>query len=56
MKGKVIIGNGGADCGLSGYVSAYGAETGELAWRFYTVPGKPADGFESDAMRMAAAT
>ena len=56
VKGKVIIGNGGADYGVRGYVSAYDAETGELAWRFYTVPGNPADGFESDAMRMAAAT
>ena len=46
VKGKVIIGNGGADFGVRGYVSAYDAETGTMAWRFYTVPGNPKDGFE----------
>jgi quinohemoprotein ethanol dehydrogenase len=56
VKGKVLIGNGGAEFGVRGYVSAYDAETGQLAWRFYTVPGNPADGFESPAMKMAAAT
>jgi quinohemoprotein ethanol dehydrogenase len=56
VKGKVIIGNGGAEYGVRGYVSAYDAETGELAWRFWTVPGNPADGFENAAMEMAAKT
>jgi len=56
VKGKVIIGNGGAEYGVRGYVTAYDAETGEQAWRFYTVPGNPADGFESDAMKKAAET
>jgi quinohemoprotein ethanol dehydrogenase len=55
-KGKVFIGNSGADFGARGYVSAYDAESGELEWRFYTVPGNPANGFENDAMRMAAET
>ena len=41
VKGKVIIGNGGAELGVRGYVTAYDAETGEQAWRFYTVPGNP---------------
>ncbi|WP_324739986.1 PQQ-dependent dehydrogenase, methanol/ethanol family [Tsuneonella sp. CC-YZS046] len=47
----VIIGNGGAEFGVRGYVGAYDAETGKQAWRFYTVPrpdGK-ADGAVSDA-------
>ena len=56
VKGRVIIGNGGADMGVRGYVSAYDAETGELDWRFYTVPGNPADGFESDTLEEAATT
>ena len=47
-KGKVFIGNGGAEYGVRGYVSAYHATTGELAWRFYTVPGDP-DGPPDDA-------
>ncbi|MDP3675312.1 MAG: PQQ-dependent dehydrogenase, methanol/ethanol family [Novosphingobium sp.] len=38
VKGRVIIGNGGADLGVRGYVSAYDAETGNLDWRFYMVP------------------
>jgi quinohemoprotein ethanol dehydrogenase len=41
VKGKVIIGNGGGDFGVRGYISAYDAETGALAWRFYIVPHKP---------------
>lgn len=52
----VVIGNGGAELGVRGYVSAYSAETGAMAWRFYTVPGNPADGFENEAMAMAAKT
>ena len=54
--GKVIIGNGGAEYGVRGYVSAYDPDTGEQIWRFYTVPGNPADGFEDEAQEMAAAT
>lgn len=44
VRGKIIIGNSGAELGVRGYVSAYDAETGDLVWRFYTVPGNPADG------------
>ena len=47
-KGKVFIGNGGAEYGVRGYVSAYDADTGKLAWRFYTVPGDGPDGAASD--------
>ena len=54
-KGKVIIGNGGAEYGVRGYVSAYDAETGELAWRFYTVPGDPSKPQENKALERAAA-
>lgn len=57
FKGKVMIGNGGTENGPNrGYVTAYDAETGERVWRFHIVPGNPADGFENDAMRMAAET
>jgi len=54
--GKVIIGNGGAEFGVRGYVSAYSPETGELVWRTYTVPGDPAQPFESEALEKAADT
>jgi quinohemoprotein ethanol dehydrogenase len=55
-KGKVIIGNGGAEMGVRGYVSAYDAETGKMLWRFYTVPGDPAKPFESPTLEKAAKT
>jgi PQQ-dependent dehydrogenase (methanol/ethanol family) len=50
VKDKVLIGNGGAEYGVRGYVSAYDAATGKMVWRFYTAPnpeGKP-DGAASD--------
>ena len=56
VKGKVLIGNGGAELGVRGYISAYNADTGEMEWRFYTVPGNPENGFETPAMEMAAET
>jgi len=56
VKGKVIIGNGGAEMGVRGYVSAYDSETGEMAWRFYTVPGNPAKPFENPILANAAKT
>ena len=57
FNGKVLIGNGGTEAGPTrGWVTAYDAETGEEAWKFYIVPGNPADGFENEAMEMAAKT
>jgi quinohemoprotein ethanol dehydrogenase len=56
IKGKVIIGNGGAEMGVRGYVSAYDAETGKMVWRFYTVPGDPSQPFESPILEKAAKT
>jgi PQQ-dependent dehydrogenase (methanol/ethanol family) len=56
FNGKAIIGNGGIEFGVRGYVSAYDVNTGKQVWRFYTVPGNPKDGFENKAMEMAATT
>ncbi|MBA4355451.1 MAG: PQQ-dependent dehydrogenase, methanol/ethanol family, partial [Novosphingobium sp.] len=57
FDGKVIIGFGGADVDdIRGYVTAYDTATGKQLWRFYTVPGDPAKGFEDDAQAMAAKT
>lgn len=57
FDGKVIIGHGGADsANIRGYVTTYDAETGRKLWRFYTVPGNPAKGFEDKAQEMAAKT
>ena len=56
VKGKVLIGNGGAEMDARGYLSAYDAETGKLVWRFYTVPGDPARPFEQPILAQAAKT
>ena len=56
IKGHVIIGNGGAEYGVRGYVTAYDAESGRQLWRFYTVPGDPAAGPEPKYLQDAAKT
>ncbi len=56
FNGKVIIGTAGAERWARGAVSAYDAETGKQLWRFFTVPGNPAEGFEDETMAMAAKT
>src|SRR5262249_21484983 len=54
--GRVVIGNAGSEYAVRGYVSAYDAATGALAWRTFMVPGDPKQPFESKAMERAAAT
>ena len=44
---KVIIGNSGGDYPTRGFIDAYYAETGERAWRFYTIPGPGEPGSET---------
>jgi quinohemoprotein ethanol dehydrogenase len=56
FKGKVIIGNGGAEYGVRGYITAYDANTGEQKWRWFTVPGDPSKPFEDASMEKAAKT
>lgn len=53
---KVVIGNGGAEYGVRGYVTAYDVNSGKQAWRWYVVPGNPDEPFENDAMAAAAKT
>ncbi len=50
IKGNVIIGNGGAEFGVRGYITAYSADDGKQVWRFFTTPNptKAADGAASD--------
>ncbi len=55
-NGKVFIGNGGAEYGVRGYVTAYDTGSGEQIWRFFTVPGDPSKPFENEAMELAAKT
>jgi quinohemoprotein ethanol dehydrogenase len=56
FNGKVVIGNGGAEYGVRGYVTAYDAETGNQAWRWFVVPGDPSKPFEDESMAAAAKT
>jgi quinohemoprotein ethanol dehydrogenase len=56
FNGKVVIGNGGAEYGVRGYITAYDADTGNQAWRWFTVPGDPSKPFEDDSMAAAAKT
>jgi PQQ-dependent dehydrogenase (methanol/ethanol family) len=50
----VITGVSGGDNGIRGYIAAYKAATGELAWKLYTIP-KPGDtGPAADTWRGAA--
>jgi quinohemoprotein ethanol dehydrogenase len=55
-QGKVIIGNGGGEFGVRGYVSAYDADSGKMIWRFYTVPADPSKPFETPELARAAKT
>ncbi len=56
VKGRVLIGNGGAELGVRGYVTAYDPDSGNQLWRFYTVPGNPKDGFEQPILEKVAKT
>ncbi|HEU4624687.1 MAG TPA: PQQ-dependent dehydrogenase, methanol/ethanol family [Steroidobacteraceae bacterium] len=59
-NGMVFIGQGGGEYHQRGYLSAWDADTGKFLWKFYTVPGNPADGPDGaasdDVMPMAAKT
>jgi quinohemoprotein ethanol dehydrogenase len=56
FNGKVVIGNGGAEYGARGYVTAYDADTGNQTWRWFVVPGDPSKPFEDESMAAAAKT
>ncbi|HUD31056.1 MAG TPA: PQQ-binding-like beta-propeller repeat protein, partial [Novosphingobium sp.] len=54
MGGKVIIGNGGADFGARGFVTAFDTATGKQLWRFHTTPGSAEQNAGDPAMEAAA--
>jgi quinohemoprotein ethanol dehydrogenase len=56
FNGKVVIGQGGAEFGARGYVTAYDTDTGKQLWRWFTVPGDPSKPFEDASMEAAAKT
>ena len=56
VKDRVIIGMSGGEYNVRGYISAYEAASGKLAWRFYTIPGDPSKPFEAPILSKAART
>ena len=47
VKDKVLVGTSGGDDGVRGFIAAFDALTGKLAWRFWTIPGPGEFGSES---------
>ena len=47
VKDKVIVGTSGGDDGVRGFIAAYDAQTGKLAWRLWTIPAPGEFGAES---------
>ena len=47
VKDRVLVGTSGGDDGVRGFVAAYDAMTGKLAWRFWTIPAPGEPGSES---------
>jgi alcohol dehydrogenase (cytochrome c) len=47
VKNKIIVGVAGGEYGVRGFIDAYDTETGQRAWRFYTIPGPGEPGHES---------
>jgi len=54
--GKVIVGVSGGEYAVRGFFAALDAETGKIAWKFYTVPGDPSKPFEQPELAEAAKT
>ena len=54
MKDKVIVGVGGGEYGIRGFIAAYDAATGKEAWRFNTIPapGEPGSDVTWSARRL----
>jgi PQQ-dependent dehydrogenase (methanol/ethanol family) len=47
VKDLVVAGVSGGDWGIRGFLAAYKADTGERAWRFWTIPAKGEAGYET---------
>jgi alcohol dehydrogenase (cytochrome c) len=47
VKDKVMIGVGGGEYGIRGFVAAYDVHTGKEAWKFYTIPAPGEPGSET---------
>ncbi|HET7133295.1 MAG TPA: PQQ-binding-like beta-propeller repeat protein, partial [Gammaproteobacteria bacterium] len=56
VNNMVLIGNGGADRGVRGYLTAYDIDTGRELWRFWVVPKGPDAPPENDDVARALET
>ncbi len=59
INGKIIVGMGGGEGGLRGYIDAYDAKDGKRLWRLYTIPttGEPGvKTWEGDSYKYGGAT
>jgi alcohol dehydrogenase (cytochrome c) len=59
INGKIIVGMGGGEGGLRGYIDAYDAKDGHRLWRLYTIPqaGEPGvETWEGDSWKYGGAT
>jgi alcohol dehydrogenase (cytochrome c) len=58
VKNLIVIGISGGEYGVRGFIDAYDADTGELKWRLYTVPGPGEPGhdtWEGDSWKVGGA-
>jgi alcohol dehydrogenase (cytochrome c) len=39
VKDKVLVGSGGGEYGIRGFIAAFDAKTGKELWRLHTIPG-----------------
>ena len=47
INGKIVVGMGGGEGGLRGYIDAYDAKDGKRLWRLYTIPTTGEPGVET---------
>jgi alcohol dehydrogenase (cytochrome c) len=47
VKDKVLVGSGGGEYGIRGFVAAFDARTGKELWRVHTIPGPGEKGNET---------
>jgi len=47
IKDRVIVGVGGGEWGIRGFIAAYDAQSGKELWKFYTIPAPGEPGHET---------
>jgi len=47
VKDRVLVGSGGGEYGIRGFIAAFDAKSGKELWRFYTIPGPGEKGHDT---------